>query len=163
MNKIFISYSSKDQDWVRNWLLSQLESTGLHAHIDFRDFEIGQPSLVNMERALEECAKTLLVLTPHNAQSEFTNFEALFLADYHLEACRLCLAQHAAVEIPGVETSRRDVSTVAISTPIVSTTDHLSKARQHLADANEMIEKMGYGRRKLEMEALQREIEALKI
>ncbi|NUM78593.1 TIR domain-containing protein [candidate division KSB1 bacterium] len=79
MNKIFISYSSKDQDWVRNWLLAQLESNGLHAHIDFRDFEIGQPSLVNMERAVEECAKTLLVLTPNYVQSEFTNFETLML------------------------------------------------------------------------------------
>lgn len=79
MNKIFISYSSKDKEWVRNWLLSQLESNGLHAHIDFRDFEIGQPSLVNMERAVEECAKTLLVLTPNYVQSEFTNFEALML------------------------------------------------------------------------------------
>jgi len=75
----------------------------------------------------------------------------LFLADYHLEACRLCLAQHAAVE-----TSRRDVSTT-----VVPTTDHLSHARQHLAIAKEMIEKMGYGRRKAEVEELQREIEKL--
>ncbi|MCG3117906.1 MAG: hypothetical protein ALAOOOJD_00018 [bacterium] len=86
----------------------------------------------------------------------------LFLADYHLEACRLCLAQHAA-NAPSVETFRRNVSTAAISTPAGSTNDHLSNARQHLADANEMIEKMGYGRRKPEVEALRLEIEALKI
>ena len=77
-----------------------------------------------------------------------------------MEACRLCLAQHAAVKLPAVETSRRDVSTVADSTPVVSTTDHLSNARQHLATAKEMIEQMGYGRRKPEVEALRRELAA---
>ncbi len=76
MNKIFISYSSKDQDWVRNHLLLQLESNGLQARIDFRDFEGGQMSVLNMERAVEECAKTLLVLTPNYVQSQFTMFEA---------------------------------------------------------------------------------------
>ena len=82
----------------------------------------------------------------------------------------MCLAQHAAVKLPGVETSRRDVSTtgraastVAISTPVDSTTDHLSNARQHLAEAKGMIEKMDYGRRQPEVEALQHEITALKI
>ncbi|NUM79114.1 hypothetical protein HUU40_32555, partial [candidate division KSB1 bacterium] len=77
----------------------------------------------------------------------------LHLADYHLEACRLCLAEHAAVE-----TSRRDVSTVAISTPAGSATDHLSDARQHLATAKEMIEQMGYGRRRPEVEELEKQL-----
>jgi len=25
------------------------------AHVDYRDFEIGLPSVINMERAIEEC------------------------------------------------------------------------------------------------------------
>lgn len=76
MKKIFISYSSKDQEWVRNWLLPRLESSGLHAQIDFRDFEGGQTSLLNMERAVETAAKTLLVLTPNYLQSEFAMLAA---------------------------------------------------------------------------------------
>ncbi len=85
----------------------------------------------------------------------------LYLADYHLEACRMCLAQHAA-NAPGVETFRRNVSTVAISTPVGSTTDHLSDARQHLATAKEMIAQMGYGRRTPEVEELQEQLRSIK-
>ncbi len=77
--KVFISYSHKDEDWVRNWLLPKLEGNGLQAHIDYRDFEIGVPSVINMERAVEQCAKTALVLTPHWCESEWTQFEGIML------------------------------------------------------------------------------------
>jgi tetratricopeptide (TPR) repeat protein len=53
----------------------------------------------------------------------------LHLADYHLEACRLCLAE-----------GKR------------------SEAREHLETAAEMIEKMDYGRRQSEVEELRREV-----
>lgn len=76
---IFISYSHHDKDWVRNWLLPRLENHGLQTHIDYRDFEIGQPSLINMERAVDQCAKTLLVFTPHWVNSEWAQFEGLML------------------------------------------------------------------------------------
>jgi tetratricopeptide (TPR) repeat protein len=55
----------------------------------------------------------------------------LYLADYHLEACRLCLVE-----------------------------DNRSEAKKHLETAAEMIEKMGYGRRKPEVEELRREVGA---
>ena len=76
---VFISYSHKNKDWVRNWLLSKIESHGLKAHIDYRDFEIGTPSLINMERAVEQCAKTILVFTPDWINSEWSQFEGLML------------------------------------------------------------------------------------
>jgi len=65
----------------------------------------------------------------------------LYLADYHFEAGRLLLAEGMAHSAEG----KRE------------------KAKEHLAIAKEMIEKMGYGRRKPEVEALRREIEELKI
>jgi hypothetical protein len=75
----FISYSHQDADWVRQTLLPRLERAGLRACIDFRDFEIGAPSLVNMENAVERSRKTLLVLTPAWVTSEWTAFEALLI------------------------------------------------------------------------------------
>jgi hypothetical protein len=75
----FMSYSHRDGEWVRDWLLPRLEEAGLRACIDFRDFEVGVPSLVNMERAVEQSRKTLLVLTPNWIESEWTNFEALLV------------------------------------------------------------------------------------
>lgn len=76
---VFISYSHRDLDWVRDWLLPRLESAGLRVCIDFRDFEIGAPSIINMENAVRQSVKTLLVLTPNWMQSEWTSFEALLI------------------------------------------------------------------------------------
>jgi hypothetical protein len=76
---VFISYSHRGGEWVRDWLLPRLEGAGLRVCIDFRDFEVGVPSLVNMESAAERSHKTLLVLTPDWIESEWTNFEALLV------------------------------------------------------------------------------------
>ena len=79
MSKIFISYSSKDREWAANWLLPKLEAAGFEVCIDYRDFQIGRASLINMEEAVERCDKILLVLTPHWVESEWTNFEGLLV------------------------------------------------------------------------------------
>ncbi|HEY0171635.1 MAG TPA: TIR domain-containing protein [Pyrinomonadaceae bacterium] len=76
---VFISYSHEDAVWVKTWLLPRLEAAGLRVCIDSRDFAIGAPSVVNMETAVRESARTLLVLTPAWVQSEWTNFEALLI------------------------------------------------------------------------------------
>ncbi len=76
---VFISYSHKDKDWARNWLVPKLEASGIQTHIDYRDFEIGVASVINMERAVEKCANTLLVLTQHWTDSEFTRFEGVMV------------------------------------------------------------------------------------
>ncbi len=76
---VFISYSHADAAWVKDWLLPRLESAGLRVCIDFRDFEIGAPSIVNMERAVQQSAKTLLVISPNWVKSEWAKFESLLL------------------------------------------------------------------------------------
>jgi DNA-binding transcriptional ArsR family regulator len=76
---VFISYSHYDKAWVHEWLLPRLEAAGLKVLIDTRDFTIGAPALVNIERAVESSQRTLLVLTPHWVASEWTNFESLLL------------------------------------------------------------------------------------
>jgi len=75
----FISYSHHDSPWVRDVLLPHLEGEGLRVCIDFRDFELGAPSLVNMENAVERSRKTLIVLTPEWVASEWTAFESLLV------------------------------------------------------------------------------------
>ncbi len=76
---VFISYSHHDVDWVKDWLLPRFELAGLKVCIDFRDFDIGIPSLTNMENAVERSQKTLLVMTPNWVKSEWTNFESLLI------------------------------------------------------------------------------------
>ncbi len=42
---VFISYSPKDQAWVRDWLLPRLEKAGFGVAVDFRDFVVGMRQL----------------------------------------------------------------------------------------------------------------------
>jgi len=60
-------------------LLPKLEREGLHLCIDYRDFDIGVPSLINMENAIKRSRKTLLILTPSWVTSEWTAFESLLI------------------------------------------------------------------------------------
>src|SRR5436305_443372 len=61
---VYISYNGADESWVSETLLPQLEAAGLGVIIDYRDFEIGLPRLVNIERAVERSRHTLIVMTP---------------------------------------------------------------------------------------------------
>jgi tetratricopeptide (TPR) repeat protein len=79
MNKIFISYSRKDKEWVSEWLVPRLEGAGVEVCIDFRNFKIGGVSLHNMRDAVKECQWTILVITQNWIESEWTKFEALIL------------------------------------------------------------------------------------
>lgn len=73
----FVSYSHRDKEWVHCWLLPRLDGAGLRTCIDFRDFEPGAPSLTEMERAVLQSRKTLLVLTPDYLASEWAEFESI--------------------------------------------------------------------------------------
>ena len=74
---VFISYSHADATWVWEWLRPRLEAAGLRVCLDRRDFDVGVPSLENMERAVDHSRHTLLVLTPAWVDSEWTAFEEL--------------------------------------------------------------------------------------
>jgi len=74
---VFISYSSRDQDWVRGELLTRIEQAGLRAFIDFRDFTPGAPSINECERGVEKCRKTLIVLTPDYRKSGWAEIESV--------------------------------------------------------------------------------------
>lgn len=71
----FISYSHRNDQWVWNWLLPRLRRAGLEVCIDRDSFELGAPSLTEMERAVVQSKKTLLVLTPEYLASEWCEFE----------------------------------------------------------------------------------------
>ena len=77
---VFISYSHVDRTWVWRSLLPRLEKAGLKVCIDDRDFEYGVPSLINMERAVDNSRRTLIVLTPNWVSSAWTDFESLLVA-----------------------------------------------------------------------------------
>jgi hypothetical protein len=76
---VFISYSHYDRVWVQETLLPQLQQAGLRVCIDYRDFIIGTPTLINIEQAVDTSRHTLIVLTPAWVESEWTQLESLLV------------------------------------------------------------------------------------
>jgi nucleoside phosphorylase len=74
---VYISYHPADKAWVRNTLLPQLEGAGLRVIVDYRDFAIGVPKLVNIERAVDQSQHTLIVMTPEWVDGEWQDFQGL--------------------------------------------------------------------------------------
>jgi hypothetical protein len=98
---VFISYSSRDKQWVRNDLLNRIESAGLRVFIDFRDFRRGAPSIKEMERAVTMCRRTILVLTPAYLESEWCDVEgAMESSTAKLTKMRKEDAEAALVDLP---------------------------------------------------------------
>jgi len=56
---------------------ARLERADLRVCIDERDFLIGLPRLVNIERAVDASRHTLIVLTPNWISGEWNEFESL--------------------------------------------------------------------------------------
>ena len=73
---VFISYSHKDAEWVRQWLIPRLKQEDITVCVDNESFDPGIPALVNMENAVAASRRTLLVLTRAWVESEWTRFES---------------------------------------------------------------------------------------
>lgn len=76
---VFISYSRADQAWVLDRLLPTLEAVGLRVCLDVRDFTPGAPTVTEIERAIVNSHKTLLVLTPAYLDSTWAEFESILI------------------------------------------------------------------------------------
>lgn len=72
---VFVSYSHRDEAWVTTWLVPRLKRAGLRVCLDSESFAPGASSITEIERAVLESRKTLLVLTPSYLRSQWTEFE----------------------------------------------------------------------------------------
>lgn len=76
---LYLSYSPQEARWVREWLLPRLEAAGLRVFLDHRDARPGASKIAEMERAMLESAKTLLVLTPAYLQGDWNDFQSIMI------------------------------------------------------------------------------------
>ena len=74
---VFVSYSSANKEWVRKIFVPILEKAGLKVCDYYRDFDVGAPIVMEMERAILESRKTIPVLSPAYLKSGWTEFESL--------------------------------------------------------------------------------------
>lgn len=74
---VFVSYSSANKEWVRKTFVTILENAGLKVCDYYRDFDVGAPIVMEMERAILESRKTIPILSPAYLKSGWTEFESL--------------------------------------------------------------------------------------
>jgi hypothetical protein len=72
--KVFVSYASKDK-WVRDWLVPQLEASGVEVLADYKTFRTGKTSLENIELSIQAADYTFFVLSKQWFDSEWTTLE----------------------------------------------------------------------------------------
>lgn len=71
MKDFFISYNSADRAWAE-WIAWQLEAAGHSVVIQAWDFREGGNFVLDMQRAVEEAQRTIIVLSPAFLASKFT-------------------------------------------------------------------------------------------
>lgn len=71
MKDFFISYNRADKRWAE-WIAWQLEAAGHTVLIQAWDFRQGGNYVLDMQRALEDSRRTLLVLSPDFLRSQYT-------------------------------------------------------------------------------------------
>lgn len=74
----FVSYNSKDEDWVLDRLIQHLELEGPPFHrlcFHHRDFAVGKPIVENIVDAIYNSKKTLCIISKNYLQSEWCSME----------------------------------------------------------------------------------------
>src|SRR5271166_6195772 len=72
---VFISFSSEDKQWVHDVLLKRIEAERFRALVYDRDFTPGAFIIKEIERGVQQCRKTLLILTRAYIESDWCEIE----------------------------------------------------------------------------------------
>lgn len=81
---LFISYADADRAWVEGYLLDALRTMHIAVHTEAA-FRLGAPLLLEFERAIQQSARTLLVLSPAYLAEEIDEFVNILVQSYGLE------------------------------------------------------------------------------
>jgi hypothetical protein len=84
---VFISYRQRDPDraWVRDRLVPALRGCGVRVFIDYEEFRLGAPLMIEMARGVEQSRYTLAVLTPEYLASGYTELESILAEHLGIE------------------------------------------------------------------------------
>ncbi|XP_035668305.1 uncharacterized protein LOC118410631 isoform X1 [Branchiostoma floridae] len=82
----FVSYSSKDDDWVVGVLVKTLEEKhGFKGLVHDRDFQVGKSIIDNISYGIDQSFKTILVLSENFLRSNWCRYE---MQQVHLRAMK---------------------------------------------------------------------------
>jgi WD40 repeat protein len=81
---LFVSYADADRAWVRGYLFDALDKAGLR-YLDQAALAIGKPTLLELERAVQDSGRTLLVLSPAYLADTYGTVIELLAQTYGVE------------------------------------------------------------------------------
>jgi len=78
---VYISHADDDRDWVEEKLLPRLTESQIVPCVSFLHFEPGARMIDEVEKAVRDCHKTLLILTPSYLEYEWGILESMKVLD----------------------------------------------------------------------------------
>ncbi|XP_052068195.1 toll-like receptor 6 [Mytilus californianus] len=72
---VYVVYCADDRKWVHEVLLKRLEDEGLKVCIHYRDFELGEGIVDNIERFMNKSWKIVVIMSNNFAKSEWCQWE----------------------------------------------------------------------------------------
>jgi hypothetical protein len=73
--RVFISYSRRNQQWVRESLVPILDASGVDVVVDYRDMAVALPVIGQMDGLQDSCDSSVLVLSPAYLESDYCAHE----------------------------------------------------------------------------------------
>lgn len=104
----FVSFSAKDQNFVVDHLIPQLEKTGDHKYklcIHYRDFVVGEWIPNQIINSIENSRRTLILLTPNFLDSVWARME---FRTAHLKAIKERCARVIIILLGDITTEKLD-------------------------------------------------------
>lgn len=83
--QLFVSYSQNNRGWVEGYLLDALRTAGVRV-LSQLNFVAGAPRIEEFERAVTQCERTLLVLSPAYIAEAGMSFLDVMVQHYGLES-----------------------------------------------------------------------------
>jgi hypothetical protein len=116
MIDLFVSYTAADRRWAQ-WIAWQLEQAGYTTRIQAWDFGPGSDFIEQMQQAVTQTERTIVVLSPAYLESKFGGAEwhAAFSKDPTGEQGLLVPVRVAEVDPPGLLASRVYVDLVGLT------------------------------------------------
>lgn len=85
---LFVSYAKDDEGWVNGYLVDALKRAGVCIRSE-TTFALGAPRLLEFERAVQDCRRILLILSPAYLADVSNKFLNLLAQHYDLEPVAL--------------------------------------------------------------------------
>jgi hypothetical protein len=114
LKDVYISYSNQDEPWVSAHLLPKLDEAEV-TYIDEYQFVGGRPRLEEIERAIKQTRRTIIVLSPNYLEHSWGHFSAMLVASYGVETSQWLAVPLVAQECQNLPTRFSALTVIDVS------------------------------------------------